>query len=47
METVSFPNTYDSLISPEVMKPSEKNIDIQKEMMIWWFFLCVRSAMTK
>lgn len=24
MENVSFPNTYESLISPEVMKPSEK-----------------------
>lgn len=30
METVSFPNTYESLISSEVMKPPEKKIEIQK-----------------
>lgn len=32
METLSFPNTYESLISPEVMKsPEKKNRDSKRD----------------
>lgn len=31
METVSFPNTYESLISPEVMKSPEKKRDSKRD----------------
>lgn len=31
METVSFPNTYESLISPEVIKSPEKKIDSKRD----------------
>lgn len=41
METVSFPNTCESLNIPRSNVATRKKTQIQKEMMIWWFFLCL------